>query len=128
MSNLKGNRLPVALSIAGFDPSGGAGVVADIKTFTAFGCFATAAVTSLTFQNTLAVYGAATQTAETVRSQVLPVIEDFNVKGGHLKDKAENTKKAEGRGQKADEVIEAVDVLDDEGRVRWFRGEWIETT
>ncbi|HEX8144653.1 MAG TPA: bifunctional hydroxymethylpyrimidine kinase/phosphomethylpyrimidine kinase [Pyrinomonadaceae bacterium] len=69
----------VALTIAGFDPSGGAGVVADIKTFTAFGCFATAAVTSLTFQNTMGVYGAAHQTAETVRAQVLPVIEDFHV-------------------------------------------------
>jgi hydroxymethylpyrimidine kinase/phosphomethylpyrimidine kinase len=79
MSNLESNRLPVALSIAGFDPSGGAGLVADIKTFTAFGCFATAAVTSLTFQNTVSVFGAVHQTAETVRAQVLPVVEDFKV-------------------------------------------------
>lgn len=70
---------PVALTIAGFDPSGGAGVVADIKTFTAFDCFAVAAITSLTFQNTMGVFGAAHQTVETVRSQVMPVIEDFNV-------------------------------------------------
>jgi hydroxymethylpyrimidine kinase/phosphomethylpyrimidine kinase len=69
----------VALTIAGFDPSGGAGVIADIKTFTSFGCFATAAVTSLTFQNTSGVYGAAHQSAETVRAQVLPVVEDFRV-------------------------------------------------
>lgn len=69
----------MALSIAGFDPSGGAGVVADIKTFTAFGCFATAAVTSLTFQNTVGVFGAVHQTAHTVRAQVLPVVEDFDV-------------------------------------------------
>lgn len=67
------------MSIAGFDPSGGAGLVADIKTFTAFGCFATAAVTSLTFQNTTGVFGAVNQTAEAVRSQVLPVVEDFTV-------------------------------------------------
>jgi hydroxymethylpyrimidine/phosphomethylpyrimidine kinase len=73
------NRLPVALAIAGFDPSGGAGVVADIKTFTAFDCFAVAAITSLTFQNTTGVFGAKHQTAETVRAQVLPVIEDFPV-------------------------------------------------
>jgi hydroxymethylpyrimidine/phosphomethylpyrimidine kinase len=79
MSNQKRNALPVALSIAGFDPSGGAGVVADIKTFTAFGCFATAAVTSLTFQNTVGVFGAVHQTAHTVRAQVLPVVEDFDV-------------------------------------------------
>jgi hydroxymethylpyrimidine/phosphomethylpyrimidine kinase len=69
----------VALTIAGFDPSGGAGIVADIKTFTAFDCFGVAAVTSLTFQNTLGVFGAVHQTAETVRAQVLPVVEDFQV-------------------------------------------------
>jgi hydroxymethylpyrimidine/phosphomethylpyrimidine kinase len=70
---------PIALTIAGFDPSGGAGVVADIKTFTAFDCFAVAAITSLTFQNTVGVFGAAHQTAETVRAQVMPVIQEFNV-------------------------------------------------
>ncbi|HEX8137105.1 MAG TPA: bifunctional hydroxymethylpyrimidine kinase/phosphomethylpyrimidine kinase [Pyrinomonadaceae bacterium] len=75
----KADRPSVALTIAGFDPSGGAGIVADIKTFTAFGCFATAAVTSLTFQNTMGVFGAAHQTAEAVRAQVLPVVEDFPV-------------------------------------------------
>jgi hydroxymethylpyrimidine/phosphomethylpyrimidine kinase len=72
---------PVALTIAGFDPSGGAGVVADVKTFTAFGCFATAAVTSLTYQNTTGVFGASHQTAEAVRAQVLAVVEDFRVAG-----------------------------------------------
>jgi hydroxymethylpyrimidine kinase/phosphomethylpyrimidine kinase len=79
MTSRESNTPPVALTIAGFDPSGGAGVVADIKTFTAFGCFATAAVTSLTFQNTMGVFGAAHQSAETVRAQVLPVVEDFSV-------------------------------------------------
>src|SRR2546423_13035558 len=72
---------PVVLTVAGLDPSGGAGVIADVKTFTAFGCFAVAAVTSLTFQNTSGVYGAAHQTAESVRAQVLPVVEDFKVAG-----------------------------------------------
>ena len=72
---------PVALTVAGFDPSGGAGVVADIKTFTSFGCFAAAAVTSLTFQNTAGVFGVANQSAETVRRQVLPVVEDLRVAG-----------------------------------------------
>jgi hydroxymethylpyrimidine kinase/phosphomethylpyrimidine kinase len=81
MSIQQTNMMPVALTIAGFDPSGGAGVVADIKTFTAFGCFATAAVTSLTFQNTTGVFGATHQTAADVRAQVLPVIEDFRVAG-----------------------------------------------
>lgn len=69
----------VTLTIAGLDPSGGAGIIADIKTFTAFGCFAAAAVTSLTFQNTVGVFGAVNQTAESVRGQVEPVLQDFTV-------------------------------------------------
>lgn len=69
----------VVLSIAGLDPSGGAGIIADIKTFSAFGCFATAAVSSVTFQNTVGVFGAEHQTAESVRKQVEPVLEDFEV-------------------------------------------------
>ncbi len=81
MSNGITETPPVALTIAGFDPSGGAGVVADVKTFTAFGCFAAAAVTSLTYQNTTGVFGAAHQTAEAVRAQVMPVVEDFTVAG-----------------------------------------------
>lgn len=79
-SDKERSRTPlVALTIAGLDPSGGAGVIADIKTFTRFGCFATAAVTSLTFQNTTRVFGATHPTAEDVRRQVMPVIEDFAV-------------------------------------------------
>ncbi|HEX8266931.1 MAG TPA: bifunctional hydroxymethylpyrimidine kinase/phosphomethylpyrimidine kinase [Pyrinomonadaceae bacterium] len=78
--NLKAlDEPPVCLTIAGHDPSGGAGIVADIKTFTAFGCFATAAITSLTFQNTTGVFGATHQTSETIRGQVEPVIQDFPV-------------------------------------------------
>ena len=217
------NVQPLALTIAGFDPSGGAGIIADIKTFTAFDCFAVAAITSLTFQNTIGVFGAAHQTAEIVRAQVMPVLEDFTVasaktgmlptrevilevarlfretklpapvvdpvvrstsgydlidrdalsalvtqlmplarlvtpnipeaeritglsiedeegmrraarairemgaravlvKGGHLKDKTE----AENR--KAEGALSSPDILDDEGRVTLFQGEWIETT
>lgn len=69
----------ICLTIAGLDPSGGAGIIADIKTFSAFGCFATAAVSSLTFQNTVGVFGAEHQTAESVRRQVEPILEDFEV-------------------------------------------------
>jgi hydroxymethylpyrimidine kinase/phosphomethylpyrimidine kinase len=69
----------VCLTIAGLDPSGGAGIIADIKTFSSFGCFATAAVSSLTFQNTVGVFGAVNQTAESVRGQVEPVLRDFTV-------------------------------------------------
>jgi hydroxymethylpyrimidine/phosphomethylpyrimidine kinase len=79
--NVETETPPVALTVAGFDPSGGAGIVADVKTFTAFGCFAAAAVTSLTFQNTTGVFGAAHQSADAVRAQVLAVASDFQVAG-----------------------------------------------
>lgn len=69
----------VVLTIAGFDPSGGAGTLADIKTFAAFGCFGVAAITSLTAQNTLAVYGAYHQPAKVVRAQLAPLLEDFDI-------------------------------------------------
>ena len=69
----------VCLSIAGLDPSGGAGTITDVKTFSAFGCFATAAITSLTFQNTVEVVGAAHQSAETVSRQIEPVLRDFKI-------------------------------------------------
>lgn len=72
---------PVALTIAGVDPSGGAGVLADVRTFVAFGCFPTAVITSLTFQNTVGVTGALNQSAETIRDQTLPLLEDFKIAG-----------------------------------------------
>jgi hydroxymethylpyrimidine/phosphomethylpyrimidine kinase len=72
-------KTPVCLTIAGLDPSGGAGIIADIKTFSAFGCFAAAAVSSITFQNTTGVFGAEHQSAESVRRQVEPIFEDYQV-------------------------------------------------
>jgi hydroxymethylpyrimidine kinase/phosphomethylpyrimidine kinase len=69
------------LTIAGLDPSGGAGIVADIKTIAAFGCFPSAAITSITFQNTTGVFGAEHQTASSLRSQVEPIISDLQVSG-----------------------------------------------
>jgi len=67
------------MTIAGIDPSGGAGVLADIRTFAAFGCFGTAAVTSLTFQNTTGVFGAEHQSADCVRAQAQHVIDDMGI-------------------------------------------------
>lgn len=74
-SNLK----PVVLTIAGLDPSGGAGIVADIKTISALGCFPAAALTSVTFQNTTGVFGAEHQTVETLRAQIKPIVQDVSV-------------------------------------------------
>jgi hydroxymethylpyrimidine kinase/phosphomethylpyrimidine kinase len=70
---------PVVLTIAGLDPSGGAGIVADIKTIAAFGCFPAAAITSITFQNAQRVFGAEHQSAATLRAQVEPVVADARV-------------------------------------------------
>lgn len=69
----------VCLTIAGLDPSGGAGVIADIKTFRAFGCFPTAAITSLTYQNTKGVFGAEHMSAEIVRRQIEPILDDLEI-------------------------------------------------
>jgi hydroxymethylpyrimidine kinase/phosphomethylpyrimidine kinase len=70
---------PVGLTIAGLDPTGGAGILADIKAFAAFGCIPTAAITSLTFQNASGVSGASHQTAETVRQQVMAIVAELPV-------------------------------------------------
>ena len=70
---------PVVLTIAGLDPSGGAGILADIKTISAFGCYGLAAVTSLTFQNTQLVHGRLDQSGEAARRQVEPLFEDFEI-------------------------------------------------
>lgn len=79
MIKTESQKTKICLTIAGVDPSGGAGIIADIKTFSAFGCFATAAIASLTFQNTQGVFGAENQTAETVRRQIEPILDDFAV-------------------------------------------------
>lgn len=72
-------RSPVVLTIAGIDPSGGAGIVADIKTIAAFGCFPAAAITSITFQNAQRVFGVEHQSAATLRAQVEPIVQDATV-------------------------------------------------
>lgn len=54
-------------------------MLADVRTFAAFGFQAVAAVTSLTFQNTTRVFGAKHQTREAVRAQVLPLLEGYGI-------------------------------------------------
>jgi hydroxymethylpyrimidine/phosphomethylpyrimidine kinase len=79
MTDDRNNEQPAVLTIAGFDPSGGAGIIADVKTFQAFGCRPLAAITSLTFQNSQGVIGAIHQSAQSLRAQVLPIIEEFRI-------------------------------------------------
>ncbi len=70
---------PVALTIAGSDSSGGAGIAADLKTFAAVGVHGALAITSVTAQNTAAVTGVYDLPPEAVRRQVLAVHEDLGV-------------------------------------------------
>ena len=70
------SQTPLVLTIAGFDPSGGAGIIADVKTIVHCGCRPAAAITSLTFQNAAGVYGATHETAKSLRAQVVPVIKE----------------------------------------------------
>lgn len=65
------------LIIAGSDPSGGAGIQADIKTVTALGCYAAAAITALTAQNTTGVFGVMEVPPAFVKQQVSLVLEDI---------------------------------------------------
>ena len=79
MTTTSPQKPPVCMTIAGLDPSGGAGIVADIKTFSRFACFPTSVITSVTFQNTVGVFGAVHQNAESVRRQAEAVFDDLNV-------------------------------------------------
>ncbi len=68
---------PVALTIAGSDPSGGAGIQADLKTFHQFGVYGEAAITLLTVQNTCAVSEVVLVEPRLVRAQVEAVLDDI---------------------------------------------------
>jgi len=70
---------PVVLAIAGFDPTGCAGVLVDVRTIEAFDCRALAAITSLTFQDSQKVAGAVHQTAESLRAQLSAIINETTV-------------------------------------------------
>jgi hydroxymethylpyrimidine kinase/phosphomethylpyrimidine kinase len=72
---------PVALTIAGSDPSGGAGIQADLKTFMTFGVYGTAVVAALTVQDTRGVHGVAAVDPALVAEQLEAVLADLPVGG-----------------------------------------------
>jgi hydroxymethylpyrimidine/phosphomethylpyrimidine kinase len=75
------SRRPLVLSIAGFDPSSGAGVTADLKVFAAHGAYGMACVTALTAQSTLGVKAVEPVRAETVAATLRTLAEDVEFAG-----------------------------------------------
>lgn len=71
--------VPIALSIAGSDPSGGAGIQADLKTFSALGAYGTAVITALTAQNTTGVTGVHVVPAGFVTEQLETLVADVSI-------------------------------------------------
>jgi hydroxymethylpyrimidine/phosphomethylpyrimidine kinase len=72
--------VPIALTIAGSDSSGGAGIQADLKTFAAFGVYGASIITALTAQNTLGVIAIHDVPGEFVTAQIDAVFSDLDVK------------------------------------------------
>lgn len=70
---------PIALTIAGSDPSGGAGIQADLKTFSAFGVYGASVITALTAQNTLGVSGVLGIAPDFIAAQFRAVASDLTV-------------------------------------------------
>jgi hydroxymethylpyrimidine/phosphomethylpyrimidine kinase len=72
-------KIPVALTIAGSDSGGGAGIQADLKTFAALGVHGTSAITAITAQNTIGVTGILELPTALIRQQIDAVVEDIGV-------------------------------------------------
>src|SRR5438132_6392814 len=72
-------RVPRALTIAGSDSGGGAGIQADLKTFSALGVYGASAITAITAQNTQGVRAIHRVPAGIVAGQVEAVLEDLDV-------------------------------------------------
>lgn len=70
---------PVILSIAGYDPSSGAGVTADVKTAAAHGCYAATCITALTVQSTQGVFGVQPITPDLVTRTLKALADDLDI-------------------------------------------------
>src|SRR5678810_1421140 len=71
--------MPTALTIAGSDSGGGAGIQADLKTFAALGVFGTSVITAITAQNTREVRAAFDLPVDWIRTQMETVLDDFEI-------------------------------------------------
>jgi len=81
IEKMKG-KVPVAITIAGSDSGGGAGIQADLKTFAALGVHGTTAITSVTAQNTCSVKAVEDLKPETIREQIKTVAKDIGIDAG----------------------------------------------
>jgi hydroxymethylpyrimidine/phosphomethylpyrimidine kinase len=77
MSSRRTQTAPRALTIAGSDSGGGAGIQADLKTFSAFGVYGMTAITAITAQNTLGVHAALELPLPLIEKQLRSVISDI---------------------------------------------------
>ena len=80
MNHLTSTAWPVVLSVAGFDPSAGAGIVADLKTFAAHNCYGVAAITALTVQNSQGVASVHPVEPLQLKNTILSLLADGRVK------------------------------------------------
>jgi hydroxymethylpyrimidine/phosphomethylpyrimidine kinase len=74
---MKQYKYPTVLTIAGTDPSGGAGIQADLKTFSALGCYGMSVITALVAQNTCGVHSIHSVPVAFVKAQLQSVLEDI---------------------------------------------------
>ena len=91
MAGLSGHKVPTAMTIAGSDSGGGAGIQADLKTFAALGVYGTSVLTAITAQNTVGVTGVHEIPTEIIAAQIDAVITDIGadaVKTGMLSSSA----------------------------------------
>lgn len=79
MTNNGHGSPPILLTIAGFDPSCGAGTAADLKTFAAHGCYGVAAITALTVQNTQGVEAVHNTPSAELRAQLDALAKDCDI-------------------------------------------------
>ena len=84
LRNMAATSPPVVLTIAGFDPSAGAGVMADIKTIAAHGCYGVACVTALTVQSTSGVRRVDPVDVSLVQETLEELASDFELAALHI--------------------------------------------
>src|SRR5215510_9449712 len=75
---------PVVLTIAGFDPSSGAGITADIKTIAAHGCFGVSAITAMTVQSTQGVAKVEASKPSLITTTLEKLTDDLDIDAVHI--------------------------------------------